>query len=106
MCMKEKGRVIQMKTTKKREKYILALVFSLYRNYDVGVFSLICFGSGQGILIGRVHFDCLVSLERIVFSQPSFICSKPPAFRSAWLAFLRVVHLGWVTLNTHLVIVY
>lgn len=53
--MKEKGRVTQMKTTKKREKYILALVFSLYYNYDVGVF---------------FHFS----------QQPIFTFSFPPLF--------------------------
>lgn len=40
MCMKEKGRVTQMKTAKKkREKYILALVFNLDCNYDGDFFS-------------------------------------------------------------------
>lgn len=37
MCMKEKGRATQMKTAKKREKYILASAFNLDCNYD-GVF--------------------------------------------------------------------
>lgn len=52
--MKEKGRVIQMKTAKKREKYILALVFNLDCNYDGGFF----------------HFS----------QQPIFLFSFPPLF--------------------------
>lgn len=35
----------------------------MYNAYLVVFFSLICFGSRQGVLIGRVHFDCLVSFE-------------------------------------------